>query len=224
MLNIEANLETGTAKLTQAIPIKAGRAVPVTLTFSSNPGDNPGIELAFSPQSSSPTVVAYLGTFDRQNETTFTGMLNASDTRLATALAGKEQQVFNCELTLTNSDSVPFPNFQVTIQRPILSGPGTTEGGPIYVTQTSGDARYLRSGQNLAEINAAGAASRAAARSNLALGSLALRTPVSQPASDTAAGLPGDYNITGNSLYIYIGDGTSHAWLCFTGANAFTNA
>lgn len=65
---------------------------------------------------------------------------------------------------------------------------------------------------------------KAQVRTNIGLDLMGFRNLVAVPANETSPGGPGDYSRSGNSLYIYVGDGTSHAWLCFTGANAFTNA
>lgn len=169
MLNISVNLETGLAKPSQAATIKAGGSVPVTILFSSNPGSNTVIELALSPQSSSPEVVAYHDEFVAQNQTTWTGTLDANDTRLIELLTGKQSQNLSCEVVVT-SDSIerrPFPNFAIAVQSPTIVGPETSEGGPVYLVQSTADARYLRASQALAEIDAAGPASRAAARVNI---------------------------------------------------------
>ncbi len=137
MLNITVNLETGVVKLSLASAIKAGGGVPVTVTLSANPGENLSIELALSAQSGTPAVLAYLGAFASQSQTVFTGILDANDTRLIAALAGKPALTLNCEVVLTVGDAERqvFPNFPVTVQPPILTGPATSEGGPIYLTQ-----------------------------------------------------------------------------------------
>ncbi|MEO8204879.1 MAG: hypothetical protein ABI615_01770 [Chthoniobacterales bacterium] len=144
MLNITINLATGQAKPTQTAVIKAGGGLPLTITFSESPGANPVIELAFSPQSSSPSIVAYLDEFDAQNETVYTGVLDANDTRLIGLLTGKDAQTLNCEIVVTTTAGgrIPFPNFPVTAQQPLLTGPASSEGGPVYLTEALGDLRY----------------------------------------------------------------------------------
>ncbi len=144
MLNISINLETGLAKPSQSAVIKAGGMVPVTITFTSNPGASPVIELALSPQSSSPTVLAYLDEFDAESQTVYTGQLDANDTRLIAHLAGKEAQVLGCEAVVTTvaDGRRPFPNFPITCQQPTIVGPAASEGGPVYLTTAQGDARY----------------------------------------------------------------------------------
>ena len=145
MLNISINLETGIAKLAQASAIKAGGGVPVRITFSSNPGTDPVIELALSPQSSSPSVLAYLDTFDAQSSTVYTGTLEANDSRLIAHLTGKSAQTLDVEVVVTvgEAERQPFPNFQVTVQPPIITGPESTEGGGVYL---SGAMRISTSG------------------------------------------------------------------------------
>ena len=146
MLNISINLETGIAKLAQASAIKAGGGVPVRITFSSNPGTDPVIELALSPQSSSPSVLAYLDTFDAQSSTVYTGTLEANDSRLIAHLTGKSAQTLDVEVVVTvgEAERQIFPNFPVTVQPPTIAGPESSEGGPVYLNETQSDARYLR--------------------------------------------------------------------------------
>ena len=147
MLNISINLETGAAKLAQTTAIKAGGGVPVTVTFSSNPGASPTIELALSAQSSTPAVAAYLGDFASQSQTVYTGTLDANDSRLIGLLSGKQTATFDCEVALTVAGARQlFPNFPATVQPPIMSGPSTSEGGPVYLNETQSDARYLHAG------------------------------------------------------------------------------
>jgi hypothetical protein len=145
MLNISINLETGLAKLAVSSPIKAGGAVPVRVTFSANPGSSPTIELALSAQSSSPSVLAYLDTFDAQSSTVYTGTLDANDTRLIAAIAGKSTLTLDAEVVLTvgEAERQVFPNFSVTVQPPIITGPESTQGGGVYL---SGAMRISTSG------------------------------------------------------------------------------
>jgi hypothetical protein len=136
MININVNLATGTAALAQTTAIKAGGGVPVRITFSVSPGTNPLIELALSPQSSEPTVLAFLDEFSAQNSTVYTGTLDANDTRLIAHLEGKQAQTLNGELVVTPSGGTrrPFPNFPITVQAPVITGPESSEGGPVYLT------------------------------------------------------------------------------------------
>lgn len=150
MLNISITLATNQAKLAQTTAIKAGGGVPVTVTFDQNPGSSPSIELALSAQSSSPAVVAYLNTFTAQNETTYTGTLDANDTRLLALFSGKGAQTLDCEVALTvgSAERQLFPNFPVTVQPPIIAGPASSEGGPVYLEQgvASGSVRISANG------------------------------------------------------------------------------
>jgi hypothetical protein len=127
MIHISINLETGQARPAQALVLKAGGAVPVLLAFARTPGTSVALELALSPQSSSPAVVAYLDTFDRQNDTTFTGTLDASDSRLLALLEGKNDGVtLNAEVVVTTPAGRTYlPNVAVTCQPPIISGTPT---------------------------------------------------------------------------------------------------
>ena len=150
MLNITINLDAGTARLATASAIKAGAAVPVRLTFDTNPGASlDAASLALSAQSSAPEVLAYLDVFVAQSALVYTGTLNTNDVRLMAHLAGKQAQTLDCELALdfAGSDRQVLPNFPVTVQQPIVTGPEATEGGPVWLDQTAGDARYVRPGE-----------------------------------------------------------------------------
>lgn len=140
MLNISVNFETGQARLAQATAIKAGGDVPVRVTFSANPGNNPVIELALSPQSSEREVLAYLDVFEAENSTTYLGTLDANDTRLIAHLATKAaaQVTLDVEVVVLASGSRrPFPNFAATVQAPTIVGPESSEGGPVFLTQAT---------------------------------------------------------------------------------------
>ncbi len=216
MLNIEVNLASGIAKLTTNVPFKAGGGIPVIITFNADPGEDPIIELGLSPQSSPPAVVAFLDNYDRQNETTFTGLLDSTDPRLIRQLAGKEQQTLNCEIALTVGELPrrPFPNFAITAQASVIVGPESAEGGPEFVTTTTGDARYYRQSQNLAEIATAGSAAQQSARGNLGLGAMLCRNAVSGPVTFSTAGNAGDY---------WFDSDTGRLWVCLGGQYRYSN-
>ena len=150
MLNIFVNLETGVATLSQTTAIKAGGGVPVVISFSQSPGTDPSIEIALSAQSSSPTILAYLNSFSSENETTYKGTLDANDSRLLAALDTVATQTLNCEIVVTASSSERqiFPNFAVTVQKSVISGSPSSEGGPVFLVQgtASGAARITSAG------------------------------------------------------------------------------
>jgi hypothetical protein len=150
MLNIFVNLETGVATLSQTTAIKAGGGVPCIITFSQSPGTDPAIELALSAQSSSPIILAYANAFTAQNETVYSGTLDANDSRLLSALASTASQTLNCEIILTaaGEERQIFPNFPVTVQKSVISGDPSTEGGPTFLAQgvASGAARITSGG------------------------------------------------------------------------------
>jgi hypothetical protein len=135
MLDIAVNIAQGTATLARSTAVKAGGTVPVRITFSTSPGAEPGIELAFSPSSGTPEVLAYLDDWHKQNPTVWLGALNTNDSRLMTflaALAANTASV-NVELVVTvDSDPQPFPNFPVTVQKPVITGPVGAATGPVY--------------------------------------------------------------------------------------------
>jgi hypothetical protein len=135
MLDIIVNLDTGVAALVRTTAIKAGGGIPVRLVFSRSPGASPAIELALSPTSGTPTVLAYLNDFHKQNERTFFGALNTLDSRLLDYLAGltTNTATVDVELVVTVDETPqPFPNFSATVQKPVISGPVGAATGPVY--------------------------------------------------------------------------------------------
>ena len=143
MITINIDISTGIAKPTQSAVIKAGAQVPVRILFSASPGTVTDLQLAFSAQSSSPAVLAFLDVFDAQNATTFTGTLDANDTRLLAAIAGKQNLPLDCELAWTaDGKALAAPNFTVTAQPRVIAGPASSEGGPVWLNETQSDGRY----------------------------------------------------------------------------------
>jgi hypothetical protein len=135
-MNIAITAGEPQAKPDSNAVIKAGGGLPITITFDVSPGSSPVIEVALSTQSSSATELAYLDTFDQQDSLTFTGTLNTNDSRLLAALVGFQTITVNVEVRWTIGENEPTvcPNFPLTVQPPLLTGPGSSEGGPVYVT------------------------------------------------------------------------------------------
>jgi len=134
MIQVSIDFANLIAQAVKAPVIKAIGVVPVSIVFASDPGTVQTLELALSAQSSSPEVVAYLNTFSKQNATTYTGFLNAGDTRLVALMAGKQTTTCDCEIAITVAgEREVCPNFPVIVQSPIITGPESTEGGPVYV-------------------------------------------------------------------------------------------
>jgi hypothetical protein len=86
------------------------------------------------------------------------------------------------------------------------------DGDPVYPLP---DNILTKSG------NLAGLASASAARVNLGIFAGALVNKVSVPANSAVAGAPGDFAVSAQYLYLYTGDGATHAWLRISGANDF---
>jgi hypothetical protein len=141
MININFDLTVGIAKFAQTTVIKQGAQVPVRVVFSVAPGSVSSIKLALGDDSDAPTVLAYVDTFAAENDTTWSGLLDASDTRLVAFMAGKGPTAVNLELTAT-IDGVRqvAPNLSLTIQPAIVTGPTSSEGGPSYYTEAEADA------------------------------------------------------------------------------------
>lgn len=60
-------------------------------------------------------------------------------------------------------------------------------------------------------------------RTNIGLAGMAMRERVNAPANESSPGLTGQFSIQGGTLYLYAGDGITHAWLAIEAATAFSN-
>ena len=142
MISIAFDLSTGIAKLTQPATIKLGAEVPVRVVFlSGSPGEVGGMEFALGTNDASADVLAYTDGFAEENETTWSALLDANDTRLADFLAGKTASPVIGELVCV-LDGVRrvAANLGITVQPRVIDGPETSEGGPTYYTQAQVDA------------------------------------------------------------------------------------
>lgn len=146
MLNITLDLDTGLAKLAIATTIKVGAQVPVTIstfrgTVPTSPGASPAFELGLGTEATPPVLKAYLATFTAENDHTFTGMLDANDTRLVTFMAGKGTVNFGIEVAWTVAGELQIaPSFTVPVQSRIIPSDPTSEGGPDFYTAAEVDA------------------------------------------------------------------------------------
>ena len=146
MLNLTLDLDTGLAKLAAATTIKAGAQVPVTITTMrgatpTSPGAAPAFELGLGTDATPPVLKAYLATFAAENAHTFTGTLDANDTRLVAFMAGKGTVNFGCEIAWTVAGELQAaPSFTVPVQPRIIPSNPTSEGGPDYYTEAEVDA------------------------------------------------------------------------------------
>ena len=140
MIALNLDLETGVAKLAATTTIKIGAQVLVRInTFRAgqpaSPGDAPVFALALGSQEAEPAVLAYLDEFAAENDNTFTGTLDANDSRLIDYMAGKLARAVDLELSWTeDTERQIAPNVAITVQPRVVSGPETSEGGPVYLT------------------------------------------------------------------------------------------
>ena len=141
MIILNFDLTTGQAKLAASTTIKVGAMVPVQVVFSAAPGSMGGIKLALGDDSDAPAVLAYVDSFSEVNDTTWTAVLDCTDSRLITFMSGKGPAAVNLELAPTlDGEYQPAPNVSVTVQPCIISGDPTSDGGPLYYTETEVDA------------------------------------------------------------------------------------
>lgn len=136
MIILNYDLLAGTAKTSQSTTIKAGGGVPVQVVFSETPGAIGGLQLTLGSTAEPPAVLAFLDVdgFSRDNDTTWSGVLDASDSRLVSYLAGKTETVSAELIAVIDGVTQVTPNFTVTVQPKITPGSPASEGGPSYYT------------------------------------------------------------------------------------------
>lgn len=147
MLRITLDLSTGTAKLAASTTIVSGAAVPVRIEcvragLPASPGADPGFLLGFGPDTAAQSVKAYLDAFAAENETVWTGTLNANDVRLNAFMTGRQSATLKAELRWTDAEAGPqAARFTLTCEPGMINGPEESEGGPVYVTAPMLEAR-----------------------------------------------------------------------------------
>lgn len=151
MLNIILNLDTGVATLAGSNTVKSGAQVPVQIATQNSAGVNaapdstPYFQLAVSAQQNPPSVLAYTDAFAAENDHTFTGYLDCTDSRLIQFMAGKSSVTLDCELDYTIDTELEIsPTFQVACQPRIINGPTTSNGGPSYLTEAQCVAQFAK--------------------------------------------------------------------------------
>jgi hypothetical protein len=139
-MNITFETTTNVATLSGPNTIKAGSQIPVQLSFTTNGqpsalASTPTIQIGITAQTSSPTTLAFLNSFTELTPNTFTGILNANDTRLVAAMASTTTATMNleCAVTISSLEYIA-PNVSINVQQQQISGPASSEGGPTYVT------------------------------------------------------------------------------------------
>ncbi len=144
MIDLTFNIATGTMKLAAPAVIKVTGSVPVRITFSEAPDTIADQALALASDASSPAVLAYTDTWSKENDTTWTATLDANDSRLIAFIAGKASVTVNAEFRATlNGDLQISPNVPVTVQATAITGPTSSEEGPVYYTAAQVDAAIL---------------------------------------------------------------------------------
>ena len=141
MLRITFELLTGLARFSAGAVIVQGADVPVQVVFSAAPGSVDGLQFALGTSVADPEVLAFTADFTEENETTWSAVLDASDTRLAAFMTGASAGAVLAELICTlDGERRVAPHLAVTVQPSIVNGPETGEGGPDYYTGAETDA------------------------------------------------------------------------------------
>jgi hypothetical protein len=142
MIQFNFDPVAGTAKLSSSnVTVVLLADVPVEVVFPSAPGTVGQIAVAFGDDAATPNLLAYTNTFEAENATTYAGLLDCSDSRLAAFMTGKGPTPVNCQVSaVINGVQLVAPNVQITVQPAIVTGPAGSEGGPTYYTQAQTDA------------------------------------------------------------------------------------
>jgi hypothetical protein len=145
MILINFDLATGLAKLAQTTVIKQGADIPVRVVFSATPGEVSGLQLGLGKDTTdTDRLLAFTDTFTAENDTTWTAVLDGTDTRLHDFMQGKGPTAVLLEFSvILDGEHQVAPNLSVTVQPPIIPQDPTTEGGPTWYTTTESDARFL---------------------------------------------------------------------------------
>jgi hypothetical protein len=142
MIQITFDIVTGLAKLASSATVIVLTAdVPVQILFSAAPGSVSGLYLILGSDASAPLTLAYTEAFEEENATTYNALLDCTDTRLATFMAGKGPTAVNCQIgAIIDGAAQISPDISITVRPNIKSGPTTSDGGPTYYTQPEVDA------------------------------------------------------------------------------------
>lgn len=136
MISILYNPTTQVAKLAFTLPITAGADVPVRVEFSPAPNAVSDIQLGLVSDATTPATLAFTDTIAPENASVWEGVLDANDSRLIAALAGKSSlQVVLALVCIIDGHRLVNSALRITVTPSVLSGPTATEGGPTYYTQ-----------------------------------------------------------------------------------------
>jgi hypothetical protein len=137
MIILNCAVATGIVTLSQPAVIKLGADVPVVINFDVAPGSVSSIQFALGSDATIPTILAYTDTFSASSSTVWTGLLDASDTRLVSNMStlGSDTVIAELAVTIDGVEQVS-PNLSVAVQQPIIVPPAASEGGPSYYTET----------------------------------------------------------------------------------------
>lgn len=145
MIQLLFDTAAQTVKLTSPSVIKVGADVPVTITFSAAPGTVSALSLALGTDATTPEILAFTETFAEESETVQTAVLDANDTRLVDFMAAKGTTTVKLEVVaVIDGVRVVTPNLDVAVQKAIITGDPTSEGGPDYYTAAQIDAMLGR--------------------------------------------------------------------------------
>jgi hypothetical protein len=135
MIAIDFNPETQVAKLAFVQPITAGADVPVRITFSPVPNEVSALQLGLVSDAASPATLAWTDDFHAENANVWEALLDANDSRLLDALAGKTTLQVGIAIRCTiDGAGLAHSALRLTATPPVLDGPESTVGGPVYYT------------------------------------------------------------------------------------------
>jgi hypothetical protein len=125
-------------KLTPSAPVTVIAGfdweITIALTEAAAASD---FQLVIVKSETDPTVLAATEDFDRENDTTWTAVMDLNDTRLATHLATTTAPAALLVqfAGVLDGHSLSPAKATITVQRNALTGPVATEGGPSWYTQ-----------------------------------------------------------------------------------------
>lgn len=141
MIDITYDLVANLAKAPTPALGKVGGPILCRVTFSAAPGTASAFYLALAVDQANPIPLAYIDSWSKVSDAQWEAVLDGTDTRLVTYIGGKTAQTLVAEFGVTlDGQAFVSPNFNVTIQPAIVTGPTSSDGGPSYYTEAETDA------------------------------------------------------------------------------------
>ena len=194
-MRITVNLDTHLViTLPTPLRIKAGAQALVEMTFARNGspvslGDGAFLEIAFKARSGG-GIVVFANNFDAAAGPSYSGLVDFNDSRLIDLIGSSAHVELLGEVFWTvGGNRFRATNFGIVAEAPLVTGPASSESGPVFLTQTESDSRYAGRAAHLSDLSSA-----EEAKSNLGLGNVEVPIPQNSTQEQTASALADTIN------------------------------